>query len=339
MDHRKRLEDFYEGKLNSQQVQELLDWLDTSEAEEVLTAEVIQLWSEKIKSQQDQKWDNQPLWEKIQREKSGFSKPYLHKDLPATKRIFPSWLKAAVVLLVLGLGAIFWMELSKNGENPVQLISEASKEITRYNPPGQKTRINLPDGSTVYLNSESKIVYPEDFLTNRNIQLEGEGFFKVAKDAAHPFTVEADGVLTTALGTSFNISTFNPENKVAVTLVTGRVRLHQEEGKKSLELNPGEESILSATDDNLSKYPVNPKDRILWTEGVLRFAETPFEEIVPVLERWYGVEIQVIGNPVAFKASGTFETNESLKNVLHVLSSSMNFDYQLNEKEVIITFN
>ncbi len=339
MDPRKRLEDFYEGKLNPQEVQELLDWLDTSEAEDLLSAEIIQLWSQKIKSQKEVKWDNQPLWEKINKEKSGYSQPYLRKEVPQKRLGFPIWLKAGVVLLVLGLSALFWMNLQQGQGNKDISLSTAGKLITRSNAAGQKTRINLPDGSTVFLNSESKLIYPEDFRNNRSIQLEGEGFFKVAKDPKHPFTVEANGILTTALGTSFNINTFTPDQKVAVTLLTGKVRLSQKGKSNFLELNPGEESLLSLEQTELEKYPVSPKDKILWTEGILRFSETPFGDMVPILERWYGVDIQVKGNPVPFKASGTFESNESLSNVLHVLGSSMDFEYQITNKEVIITFN
>lgn len=339
MDHKKRIDDFFAGKLTQEQAQELLDWLDSSEAEEFLSAEILQLWSEKVRSYHAGNWNSKPLWEKINQAKNGYSKPQLLQDPKPAKVLFPLWLKAAVVLLVVGVSALFYFELNESLEFPAELSFVGPKMIIRENPAGQKTRINLPDGSTVYLNSESKITYAEDFLTNRQIELEGEGFFKVAKDEKNPFTVDAEGILTTALGTSFNISTFNPNEKVAVTLVTGKVRLNQKGGKNSLDLNPGEESLLSLKDSELIKYPVMVSDRISWTEGVLRFAETPFEEMIPILERWYGVKIQVIGNPEKIKATGTFDSNESLRNVLHVLSASMDFEYELNNKEVVVNFN
>jgi ferric-dicitrate binding protein FerR (iron transport regulator) len=339
MDHKKRLDDFFDGKLSREQAQELLDWLGSSEAEEFLSAEILQAWSEKIRSHQVEDWDPKPLWNKIKQAKDGYPKPYLAVDSKPVGRLIPSWLKAAVVLVLLGISALFYFELGRQGESPAMLSQTDPKMIVRENPAGQKTRINLPDGSTVFLNSESKITYPEDFLGNRQIELEGEGFFKVARDEAHPFTVEAKGVLTTALGTSFNISTFQEEEKVAVTLVTGKVRLAQKDAKNSIVLNPGEESLLSAQQSQLSKYTVEVFDKVSWTEGVLRFDETPFDRMIPMLERWYGVKMQVRGHPGAIKATGTFDSNESLRNVLHVLGASMDFEYELKEKEVIITFN
>lgn len=339
MDHKKRIDDFFAGKLNRQQAQELLDWLDSSEAEEFLSAEILQAWSEKIRSQQAETWDPKPLWEKINQAKDSYPKPYLAMDSKPAKRLFPAWLKAAVVLLLLGISALFYFELGREKDSPVELLQAGSKLIVRENPAGQKTRINLPDGSTVFLNSESKITYSEDFASNRRIELEGEGFFKVARDENHPFTVESRGVLTTALGTSFNVSTFRHQDKVAVTLVTGKVRLEQKGSNNSIDLNPGEESLLSQGQEELSKYVVEVFDKISWTEGVLRFAETPFDQMVTTLERWYGVKIQVNGNPGALKATGTFDSNESLRNVLHVLGASMEFEYELKDKEVVVTFN
>jgi transmembrane sensor len=339
MDHKKQIDDFFAGKLTREQAQELLDWLESSEAEEFLSAEILQVWTEKIRSHQAESWNPKPLWEKIMKEKDGYSKPFLLEDQKPVRRLFPQWLKAAVVLLVLGVSSVFYFELQKAGDLPAEISLETPKLIVRENPAGQKTRINLPDGSTVFLNSESKITYAEDFLTNRQIELEGEGFFQVARDEAHPFTVDAKGILTTALGTSFNISTFNAGENVAVTLVTGKVRLNQKGTANTLDLSPGEESLLSLESGELSKYPVETAHRISWTEGVLRFSQTPFEEMVPTLERWYGVKIQVSGNPGRIKATGTFDANESLRNVLHVLSASMDFEYELNNKEVVVNFN
>lgn len=339
MDHKKRIDDFFEGKLTQQQAKELLDWMDTPEAEEYLSAEILQMWSEKTKTHRSEKWDPKPLWEKINTNKNHFPKPEILKESKATRKLFPLWLKAACVFLVLGISVVFLFELTDLKEISPEVVTVNQKRITKHNPAGQKTKIALPDGSTLFLNSESSVSYSEDFATNRHVELEGEGFFTVKKDENHPFTVEANGVVTTALGTSFNVSTFHADQKVAVTLVTGKVKLIPEGVDNYLILNPGEESVLSVRENAFDKYQVDVRDKILWTEGVLRFSNTTFEEMIGVLERWYGVKISVAGTPEEYLASGTFEKNESLNNVLHVLSASMDFEYQLNNKEVVINFN
>jgi transmembrane sensor len=339
MDHRKRIEDFYAGKLSPEQALEFLNWLESHEAEEFLSADIIQFWKDKPQAHEES-WDNQPLWQKINTEKSGFSKPYLTKSTnshnPNRKR---AWLKYAAALVIMGVSC--WVGYSLHQKTESIQVSEQVQKIkfiTRNNPAGQKTKILLSDGSTIYLNSESSVTYPEDFQGNRRVTLIGEAFFDVAKNSEHPFTVESKGITTTALGTSFNISTFNRQDKVAVTLVTGKVKLQQLGSTEELELLPGEESILAVDELRPNKYRVNTRDRILWTEGVLKFQQTSFIEIVEVLQRWYGVKIKVHGHPEADVATGTFDNNESLRNVLMVLGESLNFSYELNEKEVIIHF-
>lgn len=339
MDHKKRIDDFYSGKLSPQEALEFLEWLESSEAEEFLSAEIIQLWSEKIKSQEFA-WDNTALWNKINSEKSGYSKPFLSKS-QSHKSTFSSWSWAKYAAGLVLIGVAVYVYFSSQRQPKPEVLTEAtvpSPWITRSNPAGQKTKILLSDGSTIYLNSESTVSYPDDFQTNRKVILDGEAFFEVAKDQDHPFSVESKGITTTALGTSFNISTFNRQDKVAVTLVTGKVKLQQLGSDQQIELNPGEESVLAVDENRLTKYQVDTRDRILWVDGVLKFENTTFPEMVAILQRWYGVRIQVEGSPTTDKATGTFDTNESLRNVLHVLSESMGFTYQLNEKEVFIQF-
>lgn len=338
MDRRKQLEDFFKGELTEAQAKDLLEWLDSAEGEEFMSAEVLQLWAEKSIDTAYSEWDSQSLWNKINQSKEGYPLPHLLKAPEKKQPWMPKWLKVAASLLIFGICA--WLLLPMLDFNKTDIPAEVAlaKTIEKYNPAGQKTKIHLPDGSTVFLNSESKISYSEEFATNRHIQLEGEAFFNVAKDEKHPFTVNSNGIITTALGTSFNISTFNKEGKVVVTLVTGVVKLNPENKENFLILNPGEESELSKDALSIDKRRVNVNRKILWMEGVLNFDKTSMDEMVAVLERWYGVQIKVKGNQSKVLASGTFENNETLKHVLQVLSASIGFDYKLNGKEVLIEF-
>ncbi|MFD2033920.1 FecR family protein [Belliella marina] len=338
MDRRKQIEDFFKGSLSEEQAKDLLAWLDSVEGEEFMSAEVLQLWSEKSIEGKYKEWDSKSLWEKINKNKEDYPSPQLHRDRVIRKSILPTWLKVAASFLIIGVCTLLVFTVVNSIKTDSELVTSASKVIEKYNPPGQKTKIHLPDGSTVYLNSESRIAYSEDFLTNRQISLVGEAFFNVAKDENNPFSVTSNGITTTALGTSFNISTFNKAEKVVVTLVTGIVKLNKVGKEDALILNPGEESVLSEKDESFDKRIVDVSQKILWVDGVLRFEKTSMDEMVAVLERWYGVQIKVQGSPEKFVATGTFENNETLKNVLQVLSASIGFDYSLKEKEVLIKF-
>ncbi|MCH7400711.1 FecR family protein [Belliella kenyensis] len=338
MDRRKQIEDFFKGELTDNQAKELLAWLNTSEGEEFMSADILQLWSEKSGNTKYEEWDSQSLWQKINKDKAGYPSPRLHKDSVVKKRLIPGWLKIAASFFVFSVLSLLVIQFIEFEKTEIKVEASSVRMIEKFNPAGQKTKIHLPDGSTVYLNSESKITYSEDFITNRYINLEGEAFFNVAKDENNPFAVASNGIVTTALGTSFNISTFHKDEKVTVTLLTGMVKLNLEDKDDYLILNPGEESVLSKNMSSVDKKIVDANQRILWMDGVLRFEETSLDEMVTLLERWYGVQISIKGKQKDVLASGTFENNETLKNVLQVLSASIGFEYKLKEKEVLIEF-
>ncbi|SDZ31433.1 MULTISPECIES: FecR family protein [Rhodonellum] len=339
MDRRKQLEDFFGGRLDEEQARELVVWLDTPDGEEFLSAEVLELWDENPKKNRYEEWDAPSLWEKINKNKKGYAKPVVLKDPVKPKRTtFRKWWAVAASFLILGFAGLFLFGVFHQDQAPIQLAA-GIKSVERVNPAGQKTKILLPDGSTVYLNSGSKISYSEDFLTNRRIELEGEAFFKVVKDESHPFSVLASGITTTALGTSFNVNTFSKAAEVTVTLLTGKVKLNRKDRDNFLILNPGEESVSSLDQTIFTKTEVDVRSRILWVDGVLQFDQTALTEMVDELERWYGVAITVKGKPEHFLASGTFQDNETLRNVLDVLGSSIGFTFEINDKEVILLFN
>ncbi len=161
--------------------------------------------------------------------------------------------------------------------------------LTKTTQKGQKATITLSDGSEVKLNAESTLIYPEAFTGDiRNIQLKGEAFFNVAKDRNRPFTVNSYGVVTTVLGTSFNVSAF-PEEDIKVTVATGKVSVSSEE--QQVELTPGEQATYQLTDKHLVQEKVAVESFIAWKDGILQFTKSSLPEIASALERWYGVTI------------------------------------------------
>lgn len=124
------------------------------------------------------------------------------------------------------------------------MLQEGAKWITKSNPKGQKSKIHLPDGSTVILNAESQIRFKNDFgKADRDI-FKWRIVFEVAQDSLLPFRVFSGELVTTALGTSFNINSYD-KNRVNVQLATGQVKVFKEElESESLLLQPGEEVIM-----------------------------------------------------------------------------------------------
>ena len=329
--------EFYEGKLSQKQAKEFLEFLESKEAEEGLSDEIIQHWYDTV-NERDISLTSNELWKKINLTKNTYKGSALQKK-PITGRFAAyHWLRAAVVFFVLGLTALFYFQSRKEEAKNFESVDQEIF-ITNSNQQGEKTKVMLEDGSVVYLNSKSSITYPKNFKNKRAIQLNGEAFFEVVKDPHHPFTVEANGIITTALGTSFNISTFKENQQVAITLLTGKVKLNQIGKEPYIELNPGEGSLLSTDYPEMEKYKVNAADKILWTKGILKFEEATFNEMVEILERWYGVNIKVIGQPQALNASGVFDNQESLRNVLNVMSKTLEFEFVIDDQQVTLNFN
>ncbi|SFT96204.1 ferric-dicitrate binding protein FerR, regulates iron transport through sigma-19 [Algoriphagus locisalis] len=337
MDFKNKYREFSEGKLSQSEAKEFLEFLESKEAEVLLSAEIIQLWSDTIKAG-DLSIDTNELWKKINQKRNVYTLPSQQKEPKLKKASNLTWLRAAVVFVVLGLATLFYIQDRQVKNHSLELAIEDTM-ITNTNKKGEKTKVTLEDGSVVYLNSQSSITYSKNFKANRSIQLEGEAFFEVVKDPDHPFVVDAKGIVTTALGTSFNISTFKKDQKVAVTLLTGKVKLNQSGKEAYIELNPGEESLLSPDLPEMEKYKVKSADKILWTQGILSFDEATLDEMVEILQRWYGVTIKINGQPQALNASGVFDNQESLRNVLNVMGKTLEFEFVMDGQKITLNFN
>ncbi|GAB3651576.1 DUF4974 domain-containing protein [Echinicola sediminis] len=246
-----------------------------------------------------------------------------------------SWLRVAAVLLLVFMASLSFLKIQTNDE-PEKVVRD-KKIIVKSNPAGQKSKLFLPDGSTVFLNAASQISYLENFgKENRNITLIGEAFFEVAHDTLLPFRVQSGEMVTEAVGTSFNINAY-PENGPSVQLATGKVRVYRvEDEEKDIFLEPGEAAVLQKAGINRSKF--DPFAALGWKKGVLSFTNIRFSALKLLLERWYAVEINMENHPQRDeKISGEFD-NASLKNVLESLGYTLGFDYSIDHKKITVKF-
>lgn len=208
----------------------------------------------------------------------------------------------------------------------------AAPLIEKQSEKGQKTKFILPDGSTVYLNSASRIVYDGDYsTTNRNIFLEGEAYFEVAPDSLLPFRVTSANVMVEALGTSFNINAYDDQFKVQLT--SGKIKVQNDQDEVLLE--PGLETTLTQNRSFAVKaYDLNKA--ALWKNGIMLFERTPLDECFRQLERWYNVEIETSGEmPSNAVVSGKFD-NDYLVNVMESIAYSLDLKFTLDGKKVTV---
>ncbi|WP_162340537.1 FecR family protein [Cyclobacterium salsum] len=247
------------------------------------------------------------------------------------------WRIASILLLALGVG--FFASRYTLPEPTVE-IPQPVKKVVFNNPPGVKSSISLADGTRVMLNAGSSLSYEESrFKAVRDVFLEGEAFFEVAHDPGRPFTVNAGGVNTTALGTSFNIMAYKDEKQM-VSLVTGKVSIALPNSKKEEILLAPKEAISISPDKMLVSRTKFDEDAILaWTRKTIVFEDTKLVEAIRALENWYGVRFHFQNQPKPGKRlSGKFH-NETLENVLEGLSYTAGLDFRIEKDQVNITFN
>jgi len=243
-------------------------------------------------------------------------------------RILSAYYRVAAVLLIpLIIGGIYLMMQYSIGNNSYAEISA---------PQGSRVQFTLPDGSTGHLNGGSSLKYSVNFSGNRNLSLSGEAYFEVAKDKKHPFIVQTKFADVQVFGTRFDVCAYESDQEVMTTLEEGSVKVFNKIGKSSALLNPGEQNVINTSTGNMKSIPVKTYLYTSWKDEMLRFDNSPFDEVVKKMERWYGVKIN-LDNNLKFSENYTFTVRtESLKELLELLSITTPMSYKIDNDTVMI---
>ena len=236
---------------------------------------------------------------------------------------------AASVLIIIGIGLGGYFI---NTEAPVAKIAWMEKATQK----GQRATITLMDGTKVYLNANSKISFPEQFSADkREVKLEGEAFFEVARDVKKPFIIQSGELITTVLGTSFNIRSFANEPQ-AVSVATGKVKVNASDNNghtEELFLTPNQQAYY---DGELCKNDIDIRQAIAWKDKIIQFDDISLAEATVVLENWFGVSIQIEGENIKqCKISGQY-IDEDLTNVMESFRHILGIKYQFTDARNLI---
>jgi ferric-dicitrate binding protein FerR (iron transport regulator) len=171
-------------------------------------------------------------------------------------------------------------------------------------------RILFQDGSEAYLNSDSKLSYPEKFgFKNRKVTLEGEAYFNVSSNKKRPFIVETDKTTITVLGTSFNVNAYGNDDLVEVVLDEGEVVLGVD--KRNYAILPGQKAIYNKIDGLISIANLEKSlEESMWKNNVLHFSNTPLLDVIKTLNRRYNIRF-VIENPEALEYTYTLTSKQT----------------------------
>ncbi len=238
---------------------------------------------------------------------------------------FARYAAAAIILIALNIVGFQALKIQKPAETIVTVVPH---ELLV--PRGSKCEFVLPDGTHVWINSDSKLTYFSDYnQKDRRIYLEGEAFFEVAKDRDRPFFVHADDLAIRAVGTAFNVFTSN--GIVETSLEEGCVELTREGYVgQSLMMTPGEQAIYNKENRQLSVGKADVDVLTSWRDKKWVVRAMPLNEFAQRLERRYDVEI-VIANPslMTAKVSATL-TDEDIQKIMQGLAVA--FDFKVKQK-------
>lgn len=277
--------------------------------------------------------------------------------------IFRPWVRyAAVFAIAFGAGVFSYYVINSDfsGKYLTQNI-----EI----PFGSKSKVTLPDGTAVWLNSGSRLSYQKSFgQTDRDVLLDGEGYFEVTKNEALPFRVLSGKLKIRVLGTKFNFKSYEEDENARVTLVEGSLNVADlNDEKQEVRLIPNQQAVINKKHNQFIVKSVDAHAYAMWTElkpeiieaapgsstgqvkasirtpnvtlrNILFFDEEPLEQIVRDLERVYNVKIHLKGdNLEEERFYGDFRNEETLTDILEIMANNNNLYYAIEGNEIIIS--
>jgi ferric-dicitrate binding protein FerR (iron transport regulator) len=210
-------------------------------------------------------------------------------------------------------------------------------------PYGRRSRLELPDGTMVWLNAGSRLAFPSEFLDKtREVHVEGEAYFEVVRKESQPFVVNARELSVKVLGTRFNISAYASDNIIATVLLEGKVSLmERKSGNHAPKEIPLEISQMASYDKSERRIAIqhvpSPELYTAWVSGLFQFRQQSVAEVLRSIERYYNVEIEM-GKEMNFAQliSGKLDLKDSPEQVIRAISDIAGFDYRLDGRKILI---
>ncbi len=246
----------------------------------------------------------------------------------ANRRVWPRIMAAACILALLFIGIRDYFH------NPDRQLAYAERTI----PIKKIEAVTLADGSRITLNAGSKLRYPEKFSGNtREVYLEGEALFDIAQQPGKPFIVHTGQLTTTVLGTSFNISAYPDDEKMQVTVLTGKVSVQENINKKMTTLLPNQKAIFNTkTAQLLSNNVANPEPETAWQQGRMSFDDAPLTEVAAQFYRQYGITLKLQSPRLANCRLSIVLNNDNIDSLLTTITTITNSSYKYQDNEIIL---
>lgn len=317
------------GNCSDTECESLLTWVEESEENKRMFTEFKNSWVisniGKVKNSQDEISVNlNNVLEQINRQNNS-------NDTSRFK-ISVFWKVAAAIIITIGLTSLLNYYLWKTPEKEI-----AYHEISV--PSGQQAQLTLADGTHIWLNSKSKLVYPGEFSGKyREVKLDGEGYFQVSHNPQKPFIVKTSHLDVKVLGTSFNITNYSDEDKISFALETGAISLLEKDSKTSkIQLKPTDLAVYSKSTSEIELSKGDAEIYKSWLKGQFKFRNLSFEDIARRLGRNFNVEFVFVNEKVKkLKYNGSFYNYEPLHQILKIMQTNSAFRYRMVKDKVYI---
>ncbi|WP_161964017.1 FecR family protein [Chitinophaga flava] len=230
-------------------------------------------------------------------------------------------------------------EISKTADGTLEYrpVSAGTAATPQYNTlstaRGEQYQITLPDGTRVWLNASTTLTFPTSFagMNTRQVEVNGEAYFEVPGDPAHPFVVLTNRQRIKVLGTHFNVNNYPDEPFAKTTLLEGAIKINDQKV-----LQPGQQAISSANGAlNITK--VSTEGIVAWKNGYFEFNDENIYEVMRKIARWYDVEVIYEGNIPTNGMEGTISRFENVSKVLHTIQQAGLLKFRIEQKKIYVS--
>jgi transmembrane sensor len=345
---------YLDNSISESELRELITWIKESKDNYIFFSDIRDIWhSSRLATESE--FNKDKALENFYSEIGG------GKTIPVKRKSALTIIMNVAAVLLLSLLLTFLYNYF-NKETKTEDIQEVTQVII---PPGHKGQVILPDGTKVWLNSNTTMKYNSRFNERlRKVFIDGEAFLNVAKDSTRPFQVETSDIMLQVLGTSFNVKSYSNDDDVETTLVEGSLKITasgKETGKfAAVTLKPNEKAIYFKNSENLVVTNLSESDQnsadikkekdktsalvneieavSAWKDDKLVFHNESFEDISVKMGRWYGMKITIVDESLKKERfTGKFVNNETVYQVLDIFNRSEPIQYTTGNKEIFIS--
>lgn len=322
---------YLQGEATGEEKRELLHWLKQSEENKKLFSELRDIWLASGKSPLAGPDYSRRAFRRFENEIEAGERKQKQIRFSRILQVAAS----VAVLIVCSLGGYFvghtdYVARQSNSEQVILNQVIMGKD--------SKGNVTLPDGTLVWLNADSKLLYPEKFSSaSRRVKLEGEGYFEVVRNEQAPFYVETNGMVVNVLGTRFDVKNYEAKNTVETVLLTGKVEVCFPGTDKSILLKPNEKIICDKQTGTYKLSQVRAADYILWINDKLVCTNETLAMVIHKMKRWYGLDIVCgKGVPMEQRLSLTIR-RETPEEVFKLLEMIVPIEYKIEADRIIVS--